>query len=1406
MKGDFTRGHRPDKKRGEKYRRVLLQEGRLVLDSDVAAGADAVDTLLRDMVSDLGCEYGSPDLGYLATPGPLLAVFETLDGVSLPPPGGTFVAYRDYGAKYQERFPSIYVGAQAAGGFVRIRARRTLAKAEYGTVRLWLRANASVEVRIQGQAAAPIAANDDTVFKPYDVAVPAAAPAEYDDIEVGFTAPGAGKEVWIGLIEGYEPAAEAPLFWFTRGRYYLRGLGVESAEDGVFWESTFPTTLGFSSADATPSAGDHVVAYLEGWERLVTRIEDPGILEQALGGALDTTVRSRAVGQVKLAFAGTGEDLLAGQEDVPAAFEAVNGGTGKLKLTTKVTPDNLDPCAIPEADGYTGADNRFYRFEVHEGGDLGDVRIKWSKNNGSDAFAVASISPDGKSLILAPGAEVKDGDLIELVDETDDLGDVALATVAVATPSFRPAERAVGELFYAETTATSNQIKLRDLATKLPIDVPAEFVQHDLAPRKVRVWHGLLDTDGSPVQPFELGDGIAVELTGGDFRQGDYWQHEARRLKDNANGPWKEEPHGPERLFAPLALFRYDGPNVPLVLVRWYDHQYSAICELNADDIAYDGGKVGTDADTVQEAIDELYEKNDGGCCDISLNPSQTAGDDTQRIQDAIDEAPNGGTICLERGIYQIYGTLQVTGKRVILTGCPHATLVGHGNEMFHIGGEGRLVLRDLLAFMRGEGPIVQMDATDSGNGDEEGSPLKIPMLRLERSALVHPGDDGVAVRQGTMAFPVVDAYDPVPLDLYPPSWTGASVEAFDSILVADWCILAERLRASALESSMLVFSRAGVAAGGISEIQIVRSNLEGWLTTFHKQGLAAAEDEELEAQVTKTLEGSAGAWPGSGSIAVLCGQLEGEGARFRQSSFRGGAAVFVGWTSSFESVDCEYLGSHAGGFRCDSMDGMRFSRDTFYGSGGPGLWAPWNTSDLTVVGCRFSGQRGVLFVASPSGSALPPVLSAYPGVYDVRIDGCWFSNYEVAVQIGPSLDVSEEEIAPPAVTVSGVRVESCVVAYSRVGVACLLDEPPPWQQTDVRRPRLRIAGNRINSPVGVLAFSDDVVVRENAVSASYPLYNASAVLGVPLLGARRVGVFLADGARCVVQGNVIDLDATLTVKQGGSVGIFVYEMFTEGARDDLVIRDNTVSASVPLWAPVGDTGAGTQGLIVQGNRFDGQGSVLSHLFNGVVRGNTFLGGLDIQIGFETAISENRMVSYRGEEALQIQYAQGDWQLQNNRISGRAVLYPSAYPYNPSNDNYAAFIELMLYLTDPASGGQGSLPANVAQTYFAAYLQAIGGAAAMIEGTYDAQVQGNWASIDLVVGHPLTPFQSGTVIYPGAIPNLDSTLQITGNRADQAIVTNTYSKIVFANNYARNYAVSGWSQTLAVTAPNFDAT
>ncbi len=127
---------------------------------------------------------------------------------------------------------------------------------------------------------------------------------------------------------------------------------------------------------------------------------------------------------------------------------------------------------------------------------------------------------------------------------------------------------------------------------------------------KLRRWHGLLDPQGSG-GPHVLEDGISVELpSGGSYRPGQYWQYEARVRGENANGPWR-----PRRRTARSGASRRwrcsssSGDAEPLRLLAWLDERFSHVCELDADDIDFAGERVGTESDTVQEALEEIYER-----------------------------------------------------------------------------------------------------------------------------------------------------------------------------------------------------------------------------------------------------------------------------------------------------------------------------------------------------------------------------------------------------------------------------------------------------------------------------------------------------------------------------------------------------------------------------------------------------------------------------------------------------------------------------------------------------------------------------------------------------------------------------------------------------------------------------
>lgn len=693
MYGDYSRGHEPDRKRGRTYRRVLLQMGRPVLDSDVASLVDAVLGEVRATARGLGCAAGSPDLGFLVTPGRLLTVFAEAEA-GLTVTDGTPDAWIDYRFRFAERYPALHVAAGAAPARVTLPLLQPLDPAA-GPARaaLWARVEAPTTIEVNGIA---VALAPDSPDVPQRVEFDTGA-ATLDPLEIAVDA---GEEVWLFLLEQDEAAGEEPVFWVAPGSYHVDGLIADARGGGSFPSVAFPDAAGFPwsespeppapldglLAPAALGAGTRLVAYLETWERHVTAVEDPGIREEALGSS-DTSARTELLGQVKLAtLTGVLPPGAAAAGALRAAFDAVEVSGGRLTIDVPEATPTSDPCALPDLAGYSGSDNRLYRIEVHRGGGLSQVRLKWSRDNGSELFA-ARLDTD-ENLVFDPGTPLAAGDIVEVLSHVVDLGDDVLATVSAG--GFVPAERAVGQLAQlaaVEVASSADEVVFRlvdpdDVA--VPVALDDRYGTRESSVLKLRRWHGILDPQlisgggAASVGPHVLEEGITVELSStGSYRPGQWWQFEARVSGENANGPWRPEPHGPERSFAPLALLEFTGAAEPLRLLAWLDERFSHPCDLDADDVAFAGGRVGSGSDTVQEALEELFERPpeivDASCGSLIVRPPN-------EIQAVFDSIPAGEDrkICFQPGVWTVTETVVVEGKGdLVISGAGDATRLG---------------------------------------------------------------------------------------------------------------------------------------------------------------------------------------------------------------------------------------------------------------------------------------------------------------------------------------------------------------------------------------------------------------------------------------------------------------------------------------------------------------------------------------------------------------------------------------------------------------------------------------------------------------------------------------------------------------------------------------------------------
>jgi hypothetical protein len=204
------------------------------------------------------------------------------------------------------------------------------------------------------------------------------------------------------------------------GRMYVDGLLAENHGDpkAAQWDSALAEVSGspqpppatetgainytnqpYMPAGTTlPIGNGPFLAYLDVWIRAVTYLEDPDLIDKAVG--VDTTGRLQTTWQVKLF------DLA----NAPGAScnSNISGWPSPSSaglLTTGTAPSAPSgPCCLTSGAAYTGMENQFYRVEIHQPGTpvrgatppsplpAGTATFKWSRDNASVMTGVTSIA------------------------------------------------------------------------------------------------------------------------------------------------------------------------------------------------------------------------------------------------------------------------------------------------------------------------------------------------------------------------------------------------------------------------------------------------------------------------------------------------------------------------------------------------------------------------------------------------------------------------------------------------------------------------------------------------------------------------------------------------------------------------------------------------------------------------------------------------------------------------------------------------------------------------------------------------------------------------------------------------------------------------------------------------------
>jgi Family of unknown function (DUF6519)/Right handed beta helix region len=362
--------------------------------------------------------------------------------------------------------------------------------------------------------------------------------------------------------EGFEIQLSGGAMTIGRGRIYVHGLQAENHGagdlefDSILAESRGVKPLPYEAQPYYPNptpmpktGGPHLV-YVDVWEREVTAVEDPALREVALGGP-DTTTRLQTAWQVRvLENVGTGVTCATPDEQIKGWLDIIRPTAGRLTTKGVGVATSDDPCLIPPSGGYRGLENRTYRVEIHDGGEIGDATFKWSRDNASVATGVSAIEGD---LTLTVDRAVWDsvrrfspGDWVEITDD------------------WREFAGKPGDIRQVDTVDDSS----RTITLKAALsagDFPVDGQNLTDADRHTRIKRWDQDSGGPAVidvpasgTPFILEDGVEITFTtdpdGGAFRSGDYWIFVARTADASVEELDEAPPRGVHHHYCRLAL------------------------------------------------------------------------------------------------------------------------------------------------------------------------------------------------------------------------------------------------------------------------------------------------------------------------------------------------------------------------------------------------------------------------------------------------------------------------------------------------------------------------------------------------------------------------------------------------------------------------------------------------------------------------------------------------------------------------------------------------------------------------------------------------------------------------------------------------------------------------------------
>jgi hypothetical protein len=471
------------------------------------------------------------------------------------------------------------------------------------------------------------------------------------------------------LVENHGPSASAPwdpalaeLSWTAQG---ASEVDVDFTQQPYYPGATLPTGNG------------PFLAYLDVWQRPVSFLIDPALVETAVG--VDTTGRLQTVWQVKLldvSLVSGGVTCSTQDKDIPPWQALIQPSAARL--TTRVVPSSqTGPCAIAPTTGYTGQENQLYRVQIHQGGTANasgtvatpSATFKWSRDNASVITAVTAINPATSSTqanvsqltVQSTGRDqvlgFQPGDWIEITDDFMELNGTAQGGPT-------------GELHQIDTNGVDKTARTITLVTQVSAGLGTRLGSStnyhtricrwdmNAASGKVLLSDGVTQwvdlsvagTGQIPVPPpgtaliLENGVTVAFDLNPatGSFLAGDFWTFPARTA-DGSAGPLTEAPPmGIHHHYARLAVVTFP-TSAPDCRIQWPPEQ-------------------------------------DGGCCCmVMIAPADiTATNSLQNVLDKYQNQRNETVVCLMPGAYPLNAPLRLTAAHanMTLTACPPGSAV----------------------------------------------------------------------------------------------------------------------------------------------------------------------------------------------------------------------------------------------------------------------------------------------------------------------------------------------------------------------------------------------------------------------------------------------------------------------------------------------------------------------------------------------------------------------------------------------------------------------------------------------------------------------------------------------------------------------------------------------------------